>query len=175
VIRLRLALDRRGRADRTGARCGRRAALGRRALDFRAAGTRARRALARILFAGGGVNDDRLLLGDAALQHVLAEIRHRGALGLQHILAEVGRGAARRDGRLQNILAHIGLRTRRAHELVDLVACLFLVVLLLTTVGIFTTVGLLIALFRTGAERGRLLAHVARGDRRLEPLTHDYA
>lgn len=89
-ISLGLALDCGGRAH--GARAGRRgrATLRGRALDFRATRARARRALTSVLRAGRGVNDDRLLLGNTALQNILAQVRHRRALGLQHVLAHIG-------------------------------------------------------------------------------------
>jgi hypothetical protein len=115
-----LALDCGGRAH--GARAGRggRATLRGRALDFRATRARARRALAGVLRAGRGVNDDRLLLGNTALQHILAQVRHRRALGLQHVLAHIGGLGARRHSCLQDILAHVRLFARRADELGDL-------------------------------------------------------
>lgn len=75
------------------------------------------RALSGLLGAGRGVDDHRLLLGNTALQHVLAEIGHGRALGLQHVLREVRATRARGYGRLENVLAHIRLFTGRAHEL----------------------------------------------------------
>ena len=84
------AFDCGGRAHGTRAGGGGRATLRRRALDFRATRARARRALTSILRAGGCVNDDRLLLGNTALQNILAQVRHRRALGLQHVLAHIG-------------------------------------------------------------------------------------
>ena len=114
---LGLALDCCGRAH--GARAGRggRARLRRRALDFGATRARAGRALAGVLGAGRGVYDDRLLLGNTALQHVPTEVGHGRALGLQHVLCEVRALRARGYGGLENILAHIGLFTGRADEL----------------------------------------------------------
>ena len=114
---LGLALDGGGRAH--GARAGRggRARLRRWALDFGATRARAGRALAGLLGAGRSVDDNRLLLGNTALQYVLAEIRHGRALGLQHVLREVRALRARGYGRLENVLAHIRLFTGRADEL----------------------------------------------------------
>lgn len=114
---LGLALDGGGRAH--GARAGRggRARLRRRALDFGATSARAGRALASLLGAGRGVYDDRLLLGNTALQNIPTEVRHRRALGLQHVLCEVRALRARGYGRLENVLAHIGLFAGRADEL----------------------------------------------------------
>ena len=114
---LGLALDGGRRAH--GARAGRggRARLRRGTLHFGATSTRAGRALSGLLGAGRGVDDHRLLLGNTALQHVLAEIGHGRALGLQHVLREVRATRARGYGRLENVLAHIRLFTGRAHEL----------------------------------------------------------
>lgn len=111
---LRLALDHRRRAHGSRAR-GRRCALGRwRALDFRATGSRARRALTCRLLAHTVINDDRLRLRDATLQNVLAQIRNRRALRLQHIQRHIRCSSARRHLRLQNVLAHIRFNRTRA-------------------------------------------------------------
>jgi hypothetical protein len=68
----RLALDGSLWADGAWARCCGRADSRRRTLDLRAARTRARRALAALgLHILAGINDNRLLLGDGALQHIL--------------------------------------------------------------------------------------------------------
>ena len=114
---LGLALYGGRRAHGTRAGRGGRARLRRRALDFWATRARAGRALAGVLGAGRGVYDDRLLLGNTALQHVPTQIGHRRALGLQHVLCEVRALRARGYGRLENVLAHIGLFTGRADEL----------------------------------------------------------
>lgn len=119
---LSLTLDGRGRAHGARAWSRGRARLRRRALDFGATSARAGRALAGVLGAGRGVNDDRLLLGNTALQHVPTEIRHGRALGLQHVLREVRALRARGYGGLQNVLAHIGLFTGGADELTNFTA-----------------------------------------------------
>lgn len=70
----------------TRAGCGR-WALGRcRALDLRAARTRAGRALATGLVALGAVQNDGLRLGYATLEYIVAQIRDRRALSLEHVL-----------------------------------------------------------------------------------------
>jgi len=71
-ISLGLALDCRGRAHGARAWSRGRATLRGRAPDFWATRARARRAFTSILRAGRGVNDDRLLLWNTALQHILA-------------------------------------------------------------------------------------------------------
>ena len=147
-ISLGLALDCGGRAHGTRAGGGGRATLRGRALDFRATGARARRALTSVLSAGRGVNDHRLLLGNTALQNILAEIRHRRTLGLKHILAHIGRLGAGRHSRLENILTHVRLSARRADELGDL-----------STVF-------------AGAFRSRVSATDAHGYDRRKPFSH---
>jgi hypothetical protein len=97
-------LDLCGWADRTRARSGLRALRGRRALDIRATRAGARRAVATFPLTGTAVNDDRLRLGNTALQNILAEVGHWRALRLQHILAHIGRLGARRDCGLEHIL-----------------------------------------------------------------------
>jgi hypothetical protein len=102
------------RAYRARARSRRRALGGRRALDLRATRTRAGRAFTRLILARTTINDDRLRLGDAALEHILAKVRNRRALRLQHVLAEIGHLRAGRNCALQHILAEIGFTARRA-------------------------------------------------------------
>lgn len=113
---LRHALDlRRGRrADRTRARSRRRALWCGRAHDIGATRSRARRALAALLLTRTVVDDHRLLLRDAALQDVLAEVSGRRALGLQHVLAHIGTCGRRRDCALKDILAQVGFSAGRA-------------------------------------------------------------
>jgi len=111
-----LHLRRSGRADRSRARSRRRALGSRGALHFRASRTRAWRAFTCIFLAGTIVNDNRLLLRNAALKHILAEIRSGGALSLQHILTHIGALRARRNSALQHILAQIRFAAGRAHR-----------------------------------------------------------
>jgi hypothetical protein len=75
-----------GWAYRARARRRWRAFGGRRALDLRAARTRARRAFTRLILTGTAINNDGLRFRDAALEDILAKIRHRRALRLEHIL-----------------------------------------------------------------------------------------
>jgi hypothetical protein len=84
---LSLTLDYRRRAclARAGSRRGTLGGL--RALNLRAAGTRARRALTTWLIALAAVKNYWLGLRNTALEHIVAEIRYRRALRLQHILA----------------------------------------------------------------------------------------
>jgi hypothetical protein len=84
------------------------------ALDLGAAGARARRAVALRGLALAAVKDDGLLLGDGRLEDVVAEIGHGRDLGLEDVVAEVGNGRARRDGRLEDIAAHVDLLRGRA-------------------------------------------------------------
>ena len=57
-----------------------------------------------------------------ALKQTRTEVRHRRALGLQHVLREIGALRARGYGRLQHVLAHIGLFTGRADKLTNFTA-----------------------------------------------------
>jgi hypothetical protein len=66
------AANLRRRADRTRARRRRRALGRRRALDLWATRARARRAFTCLIFTGTTINDDRLGLRNAALEHILA-------------------------------------------------------------------------------------------------------
>jgi len=77
-----LALYRGRRADSTRARRRRRAAYRRRALHLRATSPRAGRTLTRFLTASSIINYHRLLLRDAALQYILAQIRYGRTLRL---------------------------------------------------------------------------------------------
>ena len=113
---IRLARHLLRRAHRARARRRRRTGLLRRALHRGAARTRARRALTRILLTTAIVNDDRLLLRDARLQDILAQIRNRRALRLQHIVRQIRACARRRDAGLEHILRVIHLTARRADE-----------------------------------------------------------
>ncbi len=96
------------------ARCTRGALRRRRALHLGAARPRARRALTCRLLALAAVQDDRRLLRNTRLQHILAQIGNRRALGLQHVLAHVGACRGRRDTGLEHILAQIRLAAWRA-------------------------------------------------------------
>jgi hypothetical protein len=92
-------------------------ALGRRrALDFRAARTRARRAFTCLILTGTAINDDGLGFRDAALEDILTEIRHRRALRLEHILTQIRHLRARRNCALKDILAEVGFTARRAGD-----------------------------------------------------------
>ena len=113
---IRLARHLLRRADRARARRRRRAGLLRRALHRGAARTRARRALTRILLTTAIVNDDRLLLRDARLQDILAQIRNRRALRLQHVVRQIRACARRRDAGLEHILRVVHLTARGADE-----------------------------------------------------------
>ncbi len=111
-----LARHRLRRADRARARRRLGARLLRRAGDRGATRARARRALARILLATAIVDDDRLLLRDARLQDILAEIRHRRALRLEHVVRQIRARRRGRDARLQDVLRVIHLTARRADQ-----------------------------------------------------------
>jgi hypothetical protein len=87
--------------------CARRAHSRLRALHFRAAWARAWRAFTRRLRALRAVQDDRLLLGNGRLEHILTEVRDRWTFSLQHILTEIRLGWAWRNGRLEDILGHV--------------------------------------------------------------------
>ncbi len=111
----RLTLDLRLRARRALGLGARRAHRRRRALDFGAAGSRARRAFTRILFARRVIDNDRFLFRHGRLQHILRQVRRRRALRLQHVLAHIRAFHRRRYAAFQDILAHIG--NRRASNL----------------------------------------------------------
>ena len=73
---------------------------GRRALDLRAPSTRARRALSLRLLALRAIENDWILLGNRALQDIIAEVRDGRALALQNVVAQVRASRARRNGAL---------------------------------------------------------------------------
>lgn len=105
---LSTALDHLLRAGGTRARRARRAHHGRWALNFRAARTRARRALTALgLVICAGVDDNWALLRNTALQHVVRQVWHRWALRLQHIVGHVRAYFTGGDGGLQHILRHV--------------------------------------------------------------------
>lgn len=73
-----------------------------------AARARAGRALAALgLYIRARIDDDRLLLRDGALQHILRQIGHGGALRLQHVVGHIWLPRAGRDTRLENILGEV--------------------------------------------------------------------
>jgi hypothetical protein len=110
-----VTLDARLWARRALCRRASRARLRFRALDNRAARPRARRAVADLTRLRASA-DTRRALGHTRLEYILAHIRLRRALRLQHILAHIRHRRARRHSRLQNPLARIRLRARRARR-----------------------------------------------------------
>jgi hypothetical protein len=69
----------------------------RRALHIGAARARARRTVSALTLTGAAIYNDGLLLGNAGLEHILAQIRNRRALRLQHVLAHIRDCGARRN------------------------------------------------------------------------------
>lgn len=86
---LGLTLDHSGRAHLARARRRGRALGGLRALDFGAAGAGAGRALTFGLGTLGAVQNCGHGFRDGALEHIVAQVRYRGAFSLEHILAHV--------------------------------------------------------------------------------------
>jgi hypothetical protein len=118
VIRrfLRLAFhnSRRARGARAGGARG--AFRGFRAFHFRTPGTGARRAFTLGFVALRAIQNNRLGLGDAGLQDIVAQVRDRRDLALQHIVAQVRANRAGRDRAFEDILGHVGFAARRARR-----------------------------------------------------------
>jgi hypothetical protein len=95
-------------ANGTRAGCCSRADSRGRAFDFGATRARARRAIATLgLYVRAGINNNGLLLGNGALQHILRHIGNGRALGLQHVVSEIRHRRAGRNTGLQHVLRHI--------------------------------------------------------------------
>ena len=111
---LRLALDNCRGARRPRARRARRAFRRRRALDFRAAGARARRAISLGLVALGAIEQNRLRLRNGRLENIIGKVRNGRDLRLENVLPQIRQRRARRNRRLENVLGHVGFSARRA-------------------------------------------------------------
>jgi len=94
---LGLALDclRRTGHTRAGRRLG--ADCGSGALHIGAARARAGRALTTLTLASAAINNNRLRLGYAGLENIIAQLRYRRALRFQHVLTHIRARGCRRN------------------------------------------------------------------------------